>query len=292
MQLSNGIIFLNRQADKYNTEQFISQIEEFTNHHTAPDAIILEQDQLKGMFRSTLWYGFKGTNVQLFFEEWEREYVELSKNQPKNSITKMYEPTGNMITMSKSYGSHEFTEQELDKLYKGDTIEFDFTSQFGNTKRISGKLDKKDWPEKEIIFWAFVSKDLRAQEDNMVTGIFRGEKIKFKNQFADYKLSKEDINKLLDGKILYTVITNKNGKRTSVRIKLVPVEGDYYKLQGTFDGLPYCTVSGKELTGVEIERFHLHPGEFFLLNGLKTRDGGTYSTEVAWKDRGYEFKKK
>lgn len=290
MQLGNGIIFINRQEDRYNTEEFAREIMEYAEPHIQPDGIILENDTLKGILRSTMWYGFGGVNVKLFFEEWRKIQADLERNRPKESITKTYEPTGQMITMSKSYGGYHFTDKELDDLYAGKSIVITFTTQYGNERTVEGRLQKKDWPEKEIQFWAFVTKDLDNQEDNMVTGIYQGEKIKFKNQFADHKLTEEEINKLLSGKAIYLVITNKNGKRTSVRVKLTKVDNDFYKLQGQFDDIPYCMFSGRELTPNEIEQLHL--GRVVLLQNLLTRDGKLYSTEVRWKDGKYQVKKK
>ena len=208
MRLSNGIIFQNRQEDKYSTEKIIAEIDECANQHTAPDAIILEEDRLKGMYKSTLWYGFEGTNVREFFSEWEDVRRELEKNQPKESITKEYEPLGMMVTMSKNYGSYQFSEEELDKLYKGDTIEINFTSQWGNTKHIKGRLDRRTWDDKNIVFWAFVTEDLQSPEENIVTGIYQGQKIRFKNQFGTHKLTEDEIKRLLNGESIYVVITN------------------------------------------------------------------------------------
>lgn len=290
MILGNGLIFQNRQEDKYDTEELTKDLLEYCDQHTMPDCVILENDQLKGVLRSTLWYGFHGTNVKLFFEEWKTIWGELEKNKPKESITRRYEPTGHMITMSKNYGTYHFSDKELEDLYAGKSIVITFVTSYGNERTVEGRLEKKDWPEKELQFWAFVAKDLENKEDSMITGIYQGEKIKFKNQFADHKLDDDEVSKLLNGKAIYAVITNKNGNRSSVRIKLVKVENDYYKLQGSFEDVPYCTFSGRELTPDEIERLHL--GQVVLLENLTTKDGRQYSTEVRWKDGKYQTKKK
>ena len=154
MRLSNGVIFQNRQEDEYDSEEYIKELEEYIEPSDELSAVILEDEQLQAVSDSTLWYGFYGVNVKLFLEEWREKLKELNKHR-KNKYTNKF-INGKTITISRSYGDHIFSDKELLDLYEGKNISFTYNTQYGNIKFVTGKLDKKDWPENEIIFWGFI----------------------------------------------------------------------------------------------------------------------------------------
>ena len=293
--LSNGIKFVNRSNED---ESFISDIIkdlENPNYYKnvatndGLDYVYLQNGHLEAVSQSTRWYGFGGTNVKLFLEAWQQKYDELNKYK-KNTITRIF--TNNLpITISKSYGDHEFTDKEIEKLFNGESVTITFNTQYGNSRTITGKIEKKDWPEKEIEFYTFVTHDLdNQQESNIIEGVYQGQIIKFKNQFADYKFTDEDIKKLLNGNSIYCVITNSNGNRGAVRLKLVHMNNDYYKVHPDWEVPRYrFSERDREFTGQELEDLHI--GKSIVIDNLVGKNGGHYSAEIRWKDGKYQIKK-
>ena len=277
MKLSNGVVFQNRQEDLYDTKEFVEDLERYIEPTDELSAVLLENGQLKAVSQSTLWYGFRGLNVKLFLSEWRDKLAELNQFQ-KEKVTGKFE--GKTITISRQYGDHRFTDQELRDLYEGKEISITFTTQWGNSKTITGKLDKKDWPEKEIIFWGFISKSVEEKESNFIEGVYKGQQIKFKNSFSDHKYTEDEINKLLNGESIYIIITNKNGKQVAVRIKLIQYQNDYYKAHPDFE-VPPVYWAGHNFTVEEIE--HLHMGRSLNTNLISSK-GNIYPAEIRWRD--------
>ena len=278
MKLSNGVVFQNRQEDLYNTDEFVEELERYIEPTDDLSAVLLENGQLKAVSQSTLWYGFNGLNVKLFLSEWRDKLVEL-KQFRKETYTDRF-VNGKTITISRQYGDHRFTDQELRDLYAGREIEISFTTQWGNTRTVTGKIEKKDWPEKEIQFWGFITHSIEEKESNIIEGIYKGQKIKFKGIFADHKYTEDEINKLLKGDSVYVIITNRNGKQVAVRIKLIQHQNDYYTVQADFE-VPPVYWAGHAFTVEEIE--HLHLGRSLYTNLISSK-GDIYAAEIRWRD--------
>ena len=286
MVLKNGLIFLNRQEDKYNSEEIIKDLEELVEFPDELDAVILQNNRLEAVHQSTRWYGYNGVNVKRFLEEWRNKLKELNKFK-KDTVTAQF-VTGHMITISKSYGDHIFSDQEIKDLFEGKSIVITFNTQWGNERTVQGKIEKKDWPEKEIEFYTFVTQDLNNIETDFVEGLYQGEKIKFKNKFADYKFTQEDIDTLLNAKPIYCIITNSNGNRTAVRLTLVHMKDNYYKLNPAWDVPRYrFSKYDREFTSQELEQ--LDNGHSIILEGSAV--DGSYTKEIRWKDGQFQIKK-
>ena len=278
MKLSNGVVFQNRQEDLYDSNEFIEELERYIEPADELSAVLLENGQLKAVSQSTLWYGFNGLNVKLFLSEWRDKLTEL-KQFRKDTYTDKF-ANGKTITISTTYGDHRFTDKELHDLYAGREIEITFNTQWGNSRTVTGKIEKKDWPEKEIIFWGFITHSIEDKESNFVEGTYKGQQIKFKNSFADHKYTEDEVNKLLDGNSIYVIITNKNGKQVAVRLKLIQYQNDYYKAQADFE-VPPVYWAGHSFTVVEIEQLHLGRS---LRTNLISSKGNIYPAEIRWKD--------
>lgn len=278
MKLRNGVVFQNRQEDTYDTNEYVEQLEKYIEPSDELNAVLIENGQLKAISQSTLWYGFNGLNVKLFLEEWRDKLNEL-KQFRKDTYTGKF-VNGKTITISRTYGDHRFTDKELIDLYEGKEIEISFNTQWGNTRTVTGKLESKDWPEKEIIFWGFITHSIDEKESNYIEGIFRGQQIKFKNSFADHKYTEDEINKLLNGDSIYIAITNKNGKKVAVRIKLIQYQNNYFKAHPDFE-VPPVYWAGHSFTMGEIEQLHL--GRTLNTNLISSK-GNIYPAEIRWKD--------
>jgi len=278
MKLSNGVVFQNRQEDLYDSNEFITELEKYIEPTDELSAVLLENGQLKAVSQSTLWYGFNGLNVKLFLSEWRDKLAEL-KQFRKDTYTDKF-TNGKTITISRSYGDHRFTDKELNDLYAGKEIEITFNTQWGNTRTVTGKIEKKDWPEKEIIFWGFITHSLEDTESIFVEGIYKGQQIKFKNSFSDHKYTEEEIENLLKGNAIYVIYTGSKGP-AAARIKLVQYQNDYYKAQPEFDTPPVFWF-GHEFTIKEIEQLHM--GNILEHAQLISSKGNIYVADLRWHD--------
>lgn len=278
MVLRNGVVFQNRQEDTYDSAEYIADLEKYIEPTDELTAVLLEGGQLKAVSQSTLWYGFNGLNVELFLEEWRNKLEELNQFK-KDTFTGKF-VNGKTITISRTYGDHRFTDQELNDLYEGKEIEITFNTQWGNTRVVRGKLEAKDWPEKEIIFWGFITHSLEDKESNFTEGTYKGQRIKFRNSFKDYKYTEEEIHKLLEGNAIYVIITNSNGKKVAVRLKLIQHENNYYKADPDFK-VPPVYWAGHTFSLDEIEQLHM--GRTINTNLISSK-GNIYPAEIRWKD--------
>lgn len=286
MRLSNGVAFINRQEDLYNSEEFIAELEKYIEPSDELNGVILENSQLKAVSESTLWYGFKGLNVKLFLEEWRNKLAELQKYRKEKYTGKYID--GKTITISRVYGNYRFSDKECQDLFEGKFITISFDTQYGNTRTVSGKLEKKDWPENEIEFWGFITHDLDTQNSGYVEGLFGGQKIKFKNNFGGHTFTEDEIESLLKNEAIYIKIINKNGNKVAVRLKLIPQTDDFYQLSPDF-AVPPIKWSGKEFSEEEIKRLHLG---YSIVGTFISNSGNIYSQEIRWRDNKIERKTK
>lgn len=279
MKLRNGVVFQNRQEDLYDSKEFVEELEKYIEPADELSAVLLENGQLKAVSQSTLWYGFNGLNVKLFLSDWRDKLAEL-KQFRKDTYTDKF-ANGKTITISRTYGDHVFTDKELKDLYAGREIEITFNTQWGNSRTVTGRIEKKDWPEKEIIFWGFITHSIDEKESNFIEGTYRGQQIKFKNSFSDHKYTEDEIQKLLSGKAIYVIFTNKDGKQSAARIKLIQYQNDYYKANPDFD-VPPVYWFGHEFTVEEIETLHM--GQVLEQAQLISSKGNIYRADVRWSN--------
>ena len=286
-ELKNGIKFVNVNCKDEELENEVIQDLEKISDRNGLDYVYLRNDSLEAVNQSTLWYGFKGLNVNYFYKEWCDKFAELNKYRSE-SVTRSYMDKF-LVTIKSSYGDHIFTEEELDKLFKGESITITFNTKYGNSRTVSGKIEQKDWAEKEIKFYTFVTHDLDNQASQFIETTINGKPARFKGTFADYTFTEEDIRNFSNNRSVYAIITNSNGNRSSVKLDLEHVDNDYFKVQPNWD-VPRCrfSVRDKEFTAEQIKNFDYGRSETVE---LISKAGKAYTTELRWRDGQYQIKK-
>ena len=86
------------------------------------------------------------------------EYVAKEKTEKR-----VYLPTGEEVSFAREWGSHRFTDEEIEKLLAGEMISFEMTSKKGNLVTIEGSLAKQVVKRKGAgkghEFWGFAMKE-------------------------------------------------------------------------------------------------------------------------------------
>lgn len=229
MRLSNNVFFQN--MSNVDPEPIIEQLESLIEPQDELIAVRVVNGSLQAMSPSVLWYGFHGCDVPRFLEEWRAKLQDIKSHQKEQYCGKNAQ--GLTITFSRVYGGYRFTDQECEDLLAGRPVKFAFTSQYGNTREITGYLQEKTWDEKEIKFYSIVSKDFN-NNNGIITGKLNGQDIRFKDRFADHKYTQSEITTLLRGQEIYISFTNKNGNTGYAHIRLVPYKDDFYKADAKF----------------------------------------------------------
>lgn len=292
-ELKCGTVFVNKQEDRYPSTDYLPDLNEYVTADHELTYIILREGKFEAVYKNnTTWYGFNGLNVKRFLDEWSEKLDEIKK-YAKETINS---PDGR-ITITRIFSGHRFTDQEVADLFAGKEIEFQCTTQYGNERIVRGKLAYKDMDEgkaeddknrKYLKYWGFIPTSFRDIETNeeiefksdFAEGFYEGKQIKFRNHFKDYKYTEDDIKTLLEGKPIFVIITNSNGKKVAVRLKLIHHENNYYKADPDFR-VPPVRWAGHDFTLSELEQLY---SKHIIKTNLISSKGNIYPAELKWED--------
>lgn len=70
-----------------------------------------------------------------------------------DKVTKVYLPTAQAVTIDRKWSTHFFSEAELNKLYRGETIEFSYVNKHGITSIARGRIEESEFHGNK--FWGF-----------------------------------------------------------------------------------------------------------------------------------------
>ncbi len=71
----------------------------------------------------------------------------------RDEVTKVYLPTAQAVTINRNWSTHSFSDAELNKLYKGETIEFSYVNKHGIKSIARGRLEESEYHGNK--FWGF-----------------------------------------------------------------------------------------------------------------------------------------
>lgn len=74
--------------------------------------------------------------------------AKTQKNKGWDKVSGLWEPEGEEIKIKRGWSTHEFTEDELDKLFAGEEITFEFTTPKG-TFEAFGKIERYTFPSSD-----------------------------------------------------------------------------------------------------------------------------------------------
>lgn len=120
---------------------------------------------------------------------------------------------GQNVTFFKQYGSHTFSDDEVQSLLNDEVIEFSTTSKEGKEYQVSGKLDIVETNGKRYV--KFVGK---VKKDG-VNGIWNGQEVTINPVFMNHTFTPQELEQLFSGETIH-IQTEKDGKTYNVSGKL------------------------------------------------------------------------
>lgn len=141
------------------------------------------------------------------------------------------------VTIKNTYSSYTYTEDDLRTLAAGGEIEFQITTKKG-TYDVVGKLAELV-SDKGV---KYVGLDAKFSDKNKIKGVWNGQEVSFKNEFAGHKWTDDEAERLLLGQ---QITIESNGKRALC--KLGPCEYNGHKYIGIvpeFENLAKNRVEG------------------------------------------------
>ena len=155
------------------------------------------------------WFGFKGT---------------FSSFNPKTHARGHWVPKDRDIKFKRSWGGHEFTDEEIESLLNGDKITFEL-----NGNKVTGGLEAKQFTNDEgkTVDYVGFTKDIDL--DVYAVGQWKGKKIKFKRKWSGHEFTDQEIADLLADKTIEFQATSKKGSSYTAKGKL---ENQIYEKDG------------------------------------------------------------
>lgn len=138
---------------------------------------------------------------------------------PKEKATGIYAPTGQEVKFNIEWAGHKFTDEEVEKLFNGESITITVEGKFGPYEK-TGKLGKGEYNGYE--FWGF------QPESDRYEGEFVPEHrhVSFKRTWSSHRFTDEECEQLLEGQDLeVTGTSKKTGKEFTAEGGLD--QGDY-----------------------------------------------------------------
>lgn len=133
------------------------------------------------------------------------------KNHTHQKIEGVFKPTGQKVKFSDGFGEHKFTQDEIDKLLNGETIQFKY-----KTYTEKGKL-----ADREKYGFGFAGNAVFPKKPTY-TGTYTAtnETVEIPKEFAGHALTQNDADRLFNGETISFKATSKRGKKYTARIKL------------------------------------------------------------------------
>lgn len=204
-------------------------------------------------------------------EEAKIERVELEWNNNKASFRR-------------EWGNHRFTDEEVEKLKKGESVTFISTTKSNEEYEFTGMLSGKQ----KLTFKTTLRKKVGAE---YYKGIWRKKEIEFPRDFRGHRLTDDECSMLIDGKeVMVSGLEGRHkGITYSVNIKLSQKAGevvfatslaqdpDKEYMSADFKGkkISFCRIwGGHRFTDEECET--LLRGDELSLKDLKSKKGTSY----------------
>lgn len=132
---------------------------------------------------------------------------------------------GREISFKKTWRDYEFTQSELDKLFKGEKI----VITLSDGQRVEGAL--KDAEYKGYAYIAFDGKYVR-DESKRYKGIWNGREVDIPRKWSTYEFSEDELKRLVDGELITINYRNKHGYTNPLKGRLEEQEYNSTKFVG------------------------------------------------------------
>lgn len=125
---------------------------------------------------------------------------------------------GRQVQIRKEFMKHTFTADELKDLFADKVITFRGTTKAGKEMDVSGKLEETEYKGKTAVRFTadFNNKTKATPKEGYATGVWKGDSVRFKDNFMKHTFTDSEIERLLKGeKITFPGISS-GGSQTSV----------------------------------------------------------------------------
>lgn len=152
---------------------------------------------------------------------------ELAKGlQTKEKVSGTHLPTRREVSFSREYGTHRFTDSEVEHLLNGKSIRIELKAKTGTEYSVEGNLQEKEYKEQK--YWGFEPDPETRQFKNSFPekvksdGTFKptGETVKFNQEWGGHKFTDKEVKDLLEGKDIKFKAKSKAGKSYEAKGKL------------------------------------------------------------------------
>lgn len=203
---------------------------------------------------------------------------------------------GKNVKFKRIVGGYRLTDEEVNALLDGKTVDFVFTSSKNGMKyNASGKLANLSFTKDgKMIKYVGVdvsfpnSKKTTGPDATHAEGMWNGEKVRFKRSVSDYRLTDEEVAKVLAGETISITFTAKSGNPCTTNAKLAHLfftkdgrKVNYVGLDLTFpDSSSYQAGVPKKICGHEFtkeEREMLEMGKAVFVEGYISKKGKSFS---------------
>lgn len=136
------------------------------------------------------------------------------------------------VRFKKTWGGHEFTDDEIQSLLNGDEIEFAATTKDGSVRNVKGTLQEQTYQGHK--YWGFKMAD--NIPEGHAGGLYKGKKfVHFKRKWGGHEFTDDEVASLLKG--------------DTITIDAVKKDGSVYKVEGelkeqTYEGHKYWGFKG------------------------------------------------
>lgn len=122
------------------------------------------------------------------------------------------------ISLKSEWGGHAFTDEEITKLFKDETITFEAIAKNGNTYTVSGKLEEQEYEGKKFVSFKpnFENNDAIEKFE----GIWKDHPISVKREWGGHRFTDEEVQNLLNGKTIEFKAISKSGNSYTAKGKL------------------------------------------------------------------------
>lgn len=123
---------------------------------------------------------------------------------------------GEEVRFKRSFMTHDFTDEECERLIKGENVSIEVKSREG-LATLTGELAKQKAPNgAEFVGY----KAVWPLRDGYVKRTFKGQEIEFKGSFSDHVFTEGELDRLVAGEVVNVEFTTKNGKKMKVNGQL------------------------------------------------------------------------
>jgi len=201
----------------------------------------------------------------------EEEIVE------KEKVSGTWSKTGDTVRFNREWGGHRFTDEEVDKLLAGETIDFSATSKNGKAYDVFGELAKGSFKGKEYIGFNKLGFGRRDADGNALPP----------KAWCQHTFTQDEVDKLMAGEYVEADdFVSKKGNTFACKIYFKEEKtGEGKKIVPDFDAgtdAPPSSWCGVKFT--DAQKQDLAAGKTIQGTGFVSKKGKTFDAKITWKE--------